>query len=330
MTSNIDALSPIKIESSSSINEIMDMIGPLKTSKAYDSLWADFMTFAQVSNPSCLAEEHFMRFFHQMHKNGLKSSTLWTRYSMINNVYQRKTGWKLQKFLRLPLQLKRYQQGYKRKVAKTFTLCEFQAFMRMELQGPYWTIRKAFAAVAWCGGMRCDELHRLLLKDIHECPDGYKVHYTHSKQLGEEKANMILVPYNRENPSICLASKVRNYLQELGPLAHNKESKLFKGCMRGKQFVANPMGKNLLQAIGKDVAMILGLEDAESYTGHCWRRSVATHVAGQGASTLDMKRQFGWRQDTTAMKYIDFFWSYWSSHSPSDPPLSLPLFEYPV
>ncbi len=65
------------------------------------------------------------------------------------------------------------------------------------------------------------------------------------------------------------------------------------------------MGKNLLQAIGKDVAMILDLEDAESYTGHCWRRSVATHVAGQGVSTLDMKRQFGWRQDTTAMKYID-------------------------
>ncbi len=37
--------------------------------------------------------------------------------------------------------------------------------------------------------------------------------------------------YNRESP-ICLTFKVRNYLQELGLLAHNKESKLYKGCMR--------------------------------------------------------------------------------------------------
>jgi hypothetical protein len=112
-------------------------------------------------------------------------------------------------------------------------------------------------------------------------------------------------PPGQTDPSICLATKVREYLEALVTLGEDKDSCLFKGCMKGAHFVKAPMGKNLLHDIGKDVAKELGLQDWTSYTGHCWRRSSATQVAGEGATALDMKRQFGWQQETTAMRYLD-------------------------
>ncbi len=293
------------MDQSISMDEILKSMGPAKSGKAYDRVWQDLLDFTRISSPKELKEAHFMRFFFHLKKTGLKASSLWTKYSMLNNVYKRETGHKLQDFPRLTLQLKSYNQGYVRKAAKTFSLLEFQAFMRMELDGPFWLVRKAFAAIAWCGGMRCDELHRLCIQDLQECPEGIKVNFTHSKQWAEAKENTILVPFNKSDPSICLASKVKVYLDALGPLADDKTGKLFKGTMKGKRFVKNPMGHNLLHNIGKDVARILSLDNPDTYTGHCWRRSSATQIAGQGASTLDMKRQFGWKQDTTAMKYID-------------------------
>jgi hypothetical protein len=134
----------------------------------------------------------------------------------------------------------------------------------------------------------------------------YKVLFSHAKQCREVKQNTILVPWNNTDPSICLATKVREYLEALGTLGEDKDSCLFKGCMKGARFVKAPMGKNLLRDIGKDVAKELGLQDWTSYTGHCWRRSSATQVAGEGATALDMKRQFEqWQQETTAMRYLD-------------------------
>ncbi len=147
MTSNIDAssFSLIKIASSSSINEIMDTIEPLKTSKVYDSLWADLMTMLRYPiQPIMPGREAFYEIFSSYAQKWYKDDKhIYDKQcvSMINNVYQRKAEWK--KFPRLTFQLKRYQQGYKRKVSKTFALCEFQAFMRMELKGPNWTITKA-------------------------------------------------------------------------------------------------------------------------------------------------------------------------------------------
>jgi len=287
-----------------SIDDILKEIGPVKSEKAYNSLWESFLTFSSVSDATKLEEKEFIRYFHHLKSLGLKASSLWTKYSMLNNVYQRNTGQKLQRFPRLTMQLKSYQRGYVRKVAKVFTLQEFQTFIKMDLGTPYWIIRKAFAAIAWSGGLRCHELHRLKIENLHWSSEGCRISFTHSKQLAEEKENTILVPYNMDERSMCLASKIKTYLEALGDLATDASQPLFHGCPKNA-FVKSPMGINVLRNIGKDVASLLRLPDANSYTGHSWRRSCATQVAAQGATSVDMKRQFGWRQETTAMRYID-------------------------
>jgi len=287
-----------------SVEEILKNIGPVKSEKAYESLWQDFISFANTYDPKLLEEVHFIRYFHHLKQLDLKSSTLWTKYSMLNNTFQRMTGEKLQKFPRLTLLLKSYQRGYTRKVAQTFTLQEFQTFIRKDLPSNFWIIRKAFAAIAWCGGLRCEEMHKLTPGCLTWTDNGCCVTFQHAKQLAEAKENSVLIPFNKNDPSLCLATKIQTYLDALGELAQDQNGKLFR-CCPGQNFTRSPMGINFLRSIGKDVAQEIGLPNANLYTGHCWRRSCATQLAGQGATTVDLKRQFGWKQETTAMRYID-------------------------
>jgi len=43
-----------------------------------------------------------------------------------------------------------------------------------------------------------------------------------------------------------------------------------------------PIGKNSLSKFGSEMATLLGLEDPELYTSHCWRRTALTVMSNQG------------------------------------------------
>jgi integrase len=90
---------------------------------------------------------------------------------------------------------------------------------------------------------------------------------------------------------------------------------LFKTTERSGRFFRNftkegkptvtPMGKNKIGKIPCIIASFLGLPDANSYTGHCMRRSGATLLADNGASKLMIKRAGRWKSDTVCDGYID-------------------------
>ena len=126
-----------------------------------------------------------------------------------------------------------------------------------------------------------------------------------AKQRGEEKKNNFLVPYDRDLPKICFASQVNRYLNlvrhcqpQLGDVTNGP---LFLRA-RKTGLSRLPMGKDMLASIGKEVATELGLQNASSYTGHCFRRSSATEAANKGATSVDLKRHFGWVGEGTAMR----------------------------
>ena len=66
-----------------------------------------------------------------------------------------------------------------------------------------------------------------------------------------------------------------------------------------------PMGYKYLDKIPKDLAEALNLENPVGYTGHSFRRSSATHAADEGASSVEMRRHYNWKDDTIANKYIE-------------------------
>lgn len=296
----------INIEESREVDEIINEEMAPKTSKQkYDQEWKRFLDFSKTDSP---CENHYLQYFDTLRRvKNYKASTLWTIYSILNSNHQMRVGGKLQQWPRITKLLKGYNKGYQRKVAKVFTLNQVKEFMRMDLPTPFWTLRKAFVSIAFSGGLRCDEMHKLKIGDIEENPEGFVLTFQRSKQTGEMIKDCILVPYDKSDPSACFATKVSAYLQMIRSILGDieKDSSLWKGCFGGKRLVSQPMGINIMRKIGQDVATILSLEDASSYTGHCWRRSAATQAAAAGATSVDLKTTFGWKQDTTAMKYLD-------------------------
>ncbi|KAJ8931929.1 hypothetical protein NQ314_015127 [Rhamnusium bicolor] len=53
------------------------------------------------------------------------------------------------------------------------------------------------------------------------------------------------------------------------------------------------------------VAKYLNLSNLEQYTGHSFRRSSASLLAGYGADILTLKRHGGWKSSTVAEGYIE-------------------------
>ena len=200
--------------------------------------------------------------------------------------------------------MKIYNHGYERKTAKTFTSEQVFAFLALPLMTPFAILAKAAFCIGICGGLRMQELHSLALEDIIPVDgEGYKVTYNPAKQRGELKKNTFLVKKNPLEPSRCIFTFVKAYLDSLKQ-CNIASGPLFRGC--GKNvFKTQAMGKNFLAKIGKYAASELGLHEPERYTGHCLRRTTATIAADRGANVVDMMRHMNWKSTTTAMKYVD-------------------------
>ena len=223
-------------------------------------------------------------------------------YSRLNNNHQRKFGVKLQQWPRIQLVLKQYETGYKRKTAHIFTKDQILRGLQVDNATPEWILRKCAISLAFCGGLRCAELKSIKVGDLTQDDEGMWVHYFHAKQKGEEKKNRFLVPFDRNNPHMCFASRVLSYSNSK-PQIQPDEDLFHKSLKEG--YGKAVMGVNYLAKTGRMLAAELGLEDPDAYTGHCFRRTAATEAANAGANTLQMKRHFGWKQESTALKYTE-------------------------
>ncbi|KAJ8909631.1 hypothetical protein NQ315_007339, partial [Exocentrus adspersus] len=65
------------------------------------------------------------------------------------------------------------------------------------------------------------------------------------------------------------------------------------------------IGINKIRKAPKEIATYLRLPKAESYTGHCFRRSSAALLADSGADFVSLKRHGGWRSTTVPEGYIE-------------------------
>ena len=64
-------------------------------------------------------------------------------------------------------------------------------------------------------------------------------------------------------------------------------------------------GHNSIAQFPKKIATYLNLNNVNTYTGHCFRRTAATLVADNGGDILDVKKLGGWKSRTLAEGYVD-------------------------
>ena len=143
-----------------------------------------------------------------------------------------------------------------------------------------------------CGTLRCQEFVDINMNDVEDTGTQFivqikdsKTDYPRSFVIGTE-----------------LYDKVKQYIL-LRP-DDIETNRFFLTYSKGK-CIRQPMGKNKISEVPKNIASYLNLENPELFTGHSFRRTGATLLSNSGASLVEGKNLGGWKSDNVAQSYIE-------------------------
>lgn len=150
------------------------------------------------------------------------------------------------------------------------------------------------------GALRRVELLNMAVDDIDYLNNGSLIKVT----VPKTKTNIVrqFIIDEGEDPAVNLIEVFKKYAA-LRP----------QGIPNTRFFMRYAKGKCTRQAIGihtiggypQVIAAFLKLENASSYTGHCFRRSSASMLAESGGDLPTVKRHCGWSSDKVAEGYIE-------------------------
>lgn len=78
-----------------------------------------------------------------------------------------------------------------------------------------------------------------------------------------------------------------------------KADRFFLNFLKG-ECTQQPIGHNKFAAMPKQIAEYLDLPESHLYTGHSFRRTLATILANSGCNITTLKRHGGWKSATVA------------------------------
>lgn len=108
--------------------EVMLHLLPQKSQEIYERAYKKFMDYRQEKNIQSFSENVFLVYMADLSKT-MKSSTLWSQYSMLRAVVNVKQNIDISKYMRLRALLKQKSVGYCPKKSKILTREEFHKFL---------------------------------------------------------------------------------------------------------------------------------------------------------------------------------------------------------
>lgn len=273
-----------------------DVLSNRKSNSSYEIEWSRFLHYSNLSpkpHPGDITEDMLIEYLDFLHtKLQLAPTTVWSSFSKINTCYQDIGGKKLQDlYPRLTKVMKRYQEGYIPKRAQVFTGEQIRKYLDESPNNGKNSLMKVVVCFGMYGGLRCAELIKIDYSDITLRENGAWVTYSVAKIKGSfHKTNQFVVP-NGDDKFVI------QYMNQI-----DKEGRLFK-TFNGKKFSKQPMGIRTICKVPQSVAAFLNISG--NFSGHCFRRSCATILAEQGATSTQLKTLMNWKSDTTALNYID-------------------------
>ena len=126
----------------------------------------------------------------------------------------------------------------------------------------------------------------------------------------KEEGSVIIVdsPFTKNNTARqftidAVFSKIVKKYQELRPKNYSGD-RFFLNYQKLK-CTKQPIGKNKIAGVPKEIATWLNLPNPSLYTGHALRRTSATVLSNTGGTMMDVKHLGGWQSDKIAQGYID-------------------------
>ena len=147
--------------------------------------------------------------------------------------------------------------------------------------------------LGYCGACRRDELTNISVDDLQIKPD----------------VIMVSIPKTKNDVSRLFAitegiwiAIIKKYI-DLRPNTITHKRLLI--TYRQGYCISSPIGINTIGKMPSIIAGYLKLPNPEEYTGHCFRRSSASHLANKGGDLVTIKRHGGWRSSAVAEGYIE-------------------------
>ncbi len=157
----------------------------------------------------------------------------------------------------------------------------------------------ALIQMAYFGAFRRSELVALTVDQLEINSQGLIIVIPKSKtdQTGEGKLKAI--PYGNEH--MCPVTTMKRWLK----ISKITEGSVFRGINRWDQLQAESLHPDSVSLIVKSLARSCGFDFINELSSHSLRRGFATSAARAGADFEGIKRQGGWKNDTTVREYIE-------------------------
>ncbi|KAK4882319.1 hypothetical protein RN001_005638 [Aquatica leii] len=275
---NISCTPPeIRAAAADAVNKLL----PAKSKSIYDKEYNTFDSWCLKMCVKTISENVLLAYYDEMSKTK-KSSTLWASYSMLRaclNVYKNVD---ISKFARLQGFLKQQSIGYQPKKSNILQSSEIDRFIQEADNLPYLAI-KVMLIIGYVGACRRDELINMTIDDVKFRDEIIIVNISKTKK---QSPRMFVIS---ELQWIHLIQKYLN----LRPVTATTK-RFFLTCRNGR-CLSSPIGINKIGQVPKSIAIYLKLANPECYTGHCFRRSSASHLANKGENLVTIKNYGGSR-----------------------------------
>lgn len=157
----------------------------------------------------------------------------------------------------------------------------------------------ALILAAFMGAFRRSELVDVTVADLQWEDDGLIINMPMSKTDQEGKGSTRALPYSPT--TACAASAIRQWVDAAGIT----EGPVFRSINRWDQVGNSGLYAGSVNTVLKSRAAEAGLPNASAFSSHSFRRGHATSAARAGVDFRLIKKQGGWRSDSTVHRYIE-------------------------
>ncbi|KAJ3662031.1 hypothetical protein Zmor_006398 [Zophobas morio] len=276
------------------VRNVKESLLPSKSRHLYEETYNLYRKWCSKKNVKSTSEESILAYF-TTELSWYKSSSLWSKYSMLRSTINLREGVDINKFPGVIAFLKRKGEGYRPKKSLTLTKSQIE-FIKADSK--IHLLNKVVIIFGVAGACRRQELVTLLTTCVKDCKTHILVNLQDTKTKTDR--HFVIVPGNMEN--INLVELVRAYMALR--TIKTPHQKFFINYVKEKCTV-QAVGIHKIGNVPAVAAKYLGLENASSYTGHCFRRSSATILATVGCNMEGIKRHRGWGSLTVAEGYVD-------------------------
>lgn len=157
----------------------------------------------------------------------------------------------------------------------------------------------ALLLTAFFGAFRRSELVSIQVSDLNWEPEGLIIQLARSKTDQEGEGKMRALPFG--DSTVCPASAIKLWLEASGIT----QGSVFRPINRWGQIKAKPLSPGAVNALLKALGTACDFDFVPDLSSHSFRRGLSTSAAREGVDFELIKKQGGWKSDSTVWGYIE-------------------------